>query len=106
MKPKSPPKKKRKIDMEQVVPSAKISTLSNPPPVTKRRSKESANTKPASAAAGALKDDDNVHEPPNIQDSVKIHDIVKFASNRAKTARSRALRMSKNASRPTESAVA
>ena len=107
MKPKSPPKKKRKIDKEQELPPVKISAPSNLSPTTKRRDKrESASTKPAPAVAGDLEDDDNARGPPNIQDSVKIQDIVKFASNRAKTARSRALSMSKNASRPTKSAVA
>lgn len=77
--------------MEQVV---KISAPSTPPsPLTKKRDKkESAKTKPTPAAAGALED---AHGPPKIQDSVKIQDIVKSASNRAKTARSRALNMSK-----------
>ena len=109
MKPKSPPKKKRKIDMGQVhvLPSVKLSTPPTPPPASKKRDKkESANTKPVPAAAGALEDNDNARGPPNIQDSIKIQDIVKFASNRAKTARSRALSMSKNASRPTKSAIA
>lgn len=90
--------------MGQVLPSVKISP---PPPATKKRDKKkSANTKPAPAAAGALEDDDDARGPPNIQDSVKVQDIVKFASNRAKTARSRAVSISKNASRPTKSAVA
>jgi len=113
MKPKSPPKKKRKIDLGQVLPSFETSALSTPPPelppaTKKRDEKESANTKPAPAAAGlrALEDDDNARGPPTIQDSVKIQDIVKFASNRAKTARSRALSLSKKASRPTKSAIA
>lgn len=78
--------------------------ISTPPPTAKKRDKkESAKTKPA---PGALEDHDNAGRPLNIQDSVKIQDIVKFASNRAKIARSRALSMTKNASRPTKSAVA
>ena len=109
MKPKSPPKKKRKIDMEQVllpVSSVKTSSPSTPPATKKRNKKERASTKPVPVASGTLEDDDNACGPSDIQDSVKIQDIVKFASNRAKTARSRALSMSKNASRPTKSAVA
>ena len=108
MKQKSPPKKKRKIDVEQVLlPSVKTLTPSTPPSTKKRNKKESASTKPAPTASGTtLEEDDDACEPQNIQDSVKIQDIVKFASNRAKTARSRALSMSKKASRPTKSAVA
>ena len=108
MKQKSPPKKKRKIDVEQVLlPSVKTLTPSTPPSTKKRNKKESASTKPAPTASGTtLEDGDDACEPQNIQDSVKIQDIVKFASNRAKTARSRALSMSKKASRPTKSAVA
>jgi len=80
---KSPPKKKRKID---ILPSAA-------PSLPKHDKKEGLNTKPApaSATAGAL---------------CGIQDIVKSASSRAKTARSRALSMSKSTSRPTKSAVA
>jgi len=103
-KSKSLPKKRRKIDIGQVSPSVK--TSASPPATKKGDKKESSNTNLASAAAGALKDDDNMRGPPDIQDLVKIQDIVKSASNRAKTARSRALRTSKNTSRPTKTAVA
>jgi hypothetical protein len=105
-KSKAPPNKKRKVDMEEVLPSVKTSASETPPFTTKKHDKkERGNTKLAPAAAGGL-EDDNIRGPPNIQDSVKIQTIVKSASNRAKTARSRALSMSKNASHPTKSAVA
>jgi len=113
-KPNPPPKKKRKVDIaHQVLPPADISTSpapSAPPPVIKKHNKkEGTNTKSTpirDSAAAAPKDDDDARGPPITQNSVKIQDIVKSTSNRAKTARSRALSMSKNTSRPTKSAVA
>ena len=104
VKPKSPPKKKRKIDMEQGLPPAKKSTKSAssvPPLATKKRDKkESANIKltpvtvpAATATTIALEDDDGAREPQNT--TVNIQDIVKSTSSRAKTARSRALSISK-----------
>lgn len=96
IKPKSPPKKKRRVDMEQVLPSVKISTPSTPSLASKKRNKkERANPNPAPAASEALEDDDNARGPTNVQDFAKIRDIVKSASNRAKTARSRMYKKSK-----------
>lgn len=103
-----PRKKKRKIDMgHQLLPPAKMSTTSVPsalPPATKKSNgKESA--KPplvTNSAATALEDYDDARGPPN---TVKIQDVAKSTSNRAKTARSRALSMSKNTSRLSKSAV-
>ena len=87
----SPPNKKRKIDMGPRVPNA-----TGPPPVTKKgNKKERASTHITESAAAAPGDDDNARGPRNIQGSVKIQDIVKSTSNRAKTARSRAMNMLK-----------
>ncbi|KAF8813356.1 hypothetical protein BYT27DRAFT_7230935 [Phlegmacium glaucopus] len=114
-KPNSPLKKKRKIDKaHQVLSPTNMSTIpapSAPPPATKKhKKKESAITESvteADSAAAALEDgDDDAQGPPKVQDSVKIQDIVKSTSNRAKSARSRALSMSKSTSRLTKSAVA
>lgn len=81
--------------MKQVLPSVEISAPSTPPPATKRHDKNGRANGTKLVPAGTLEDDDNTRGRPNIQNSVKIQDIVKSASNRAKTARSRALSMSK-----------
>ena len=89
----------------QILPLTNTPTPSTPLHATKKHSKkQSANTGHAPVTDSA--DDDDIGGPLNIQDSVKIQDIVKSASNRAKTARSRALNMSRNTSRLTKSAVA